>query len=142
LAAAKVRQKKDRIVKSMRPKTEKVLVFGKKNDKIRELERILAEQFHCICLVTDLNDIASLVANDYFDVIVVTDSMGDMNKDFFSDLRILFPDARVLCLVDQITLEMEMVMRSIRLIFLGSYEYFGKNYQDILKSALKYNMFE
>ena len=126
----------------MRPKTEKVLVFGKKNDKIRELERILAEQFHCICLVTDLNDIASLVANDYFNVIVVTDSMGDMNKDFFSDLRILFPDARVLCLVDQITLEMEMVMRSIRLIFLGSYEYFGKNYQDILKSALKSNMFE
>jgi len=126
----------------MRPKTEKVLVFGKKNDKIRELERILAEQFYCICLVTDLNDIASLVVNDYFNVIVVTDSMGDMNKDFFSDLRILFPDARVLCLVDQITLEMEMVMRSIRLVFLGSYEYFGKNYQDILKSALKSNMFE
>ncbi len=126
----------------MRPKTKKVLVFGKKNDKICELERNLAEQFHCICLVTDLNDIASLVANDYFNVIVVTDSMGDMNKDFFSDLRILFPDARVLCLVDQITLEMEMVMRSIRLVFLGSYEYFGKYYQDILKSALKSNMFE
>jgi hypothetical protein len=65
-----------------------------------------------------------------------------MNKEFFSDLRILFPDARVLCLVDQITREMEMVMRSIRLVFLGSYEYFGKYYQDILKSALKSNMFE
>jgi len=48
----------------------------------------LAEQFHCICLVTDLNNIASLVANEYFNVIVVTDTMGDMNKDFFSDLRI------------------------------------------------------
>jgi ADP-heptose:LPS heptosyltransferase len=129
-------------MKSMRPKTKKVLVFGKKNDKICELERNLAEQFHCICLVTDLNDIACLVANAYFNVIVVTDSMGDMNKEFFSDLRILFPDARVLCLVDQITREMEMVMRSIRLVFLGSYEYFGKYYQDILKSALKSNMFE
>ena len=126
----------------MRPKTEKVLVFGKKNDKIRELERILAEQFHCICLVTDLNDIVSLVANDYFNVIVVTDTMMGMNKDFFSHLRILFPDARVLCLVEQITLEMEMVMRSIKLVFLGSYEYFGKHYQDILKSALKSNRFE
>ena len=126
----------------MRPKTEKVLVFGKKNDKIWELERILAEQFHCICLVTDLNDIVSLVANDYFNVIVVTDTMMGMNKDFFSHLRILFPDARVLCLVEQITLEMEMVMRSIKLVFLGSYEYFGKHYQDILKSALKSNRFE
>jgi len=126
----------------MRPKTKKVLVFGKKNNKIWELERILAEQFHCICLVTDLCDIAYLVANDYFNVIVVTDSMGDMNKDFFLGLRILFPDARVLCLVDQITQEMEMVMRSIRLVFLGSYEYFGKYYQDILKSALKSNVSE
>jgi DNA-binding NtrC family response regulator len=126
----------------MRPKTEKVLVFGKKNDKIWELERILAEQFHCVCLVTDLNDIVSLVANDYFNVIVVTDTMGGMNKDFFSQLRILFPDARVLCLVEQITLEMEMVMRSIKLVFLGSYEYFEKHYQDILKSALKSNRFE
>ena len=126
----------------MRPKTKKVLVFGKKNDKISELERHLAEQFHCTCLVTDLNDIACLVANEYFNVIVVTDTMGDMNKDFFSDLRILFPDTKVLCLVDQITQEMEMVMRSIRLVFLGSYEYFGKRYQDILKSALKSNMFE
>ena len=126
----------------MRPKTKKVLVFGKKNDKICELEGILAEQFHCICLVTDLNNIAGLVANEYFNVIVVTDTMGDMNKDFFSDLRILFPDARVLCLVDQVTQEMEIVMRSIRLVFLGSYEYFGKHYQDILKSALKSNRFE
>jgi hypothetical protein len=142
LAAAKLRQKKDRIVKSMRPKTKKVLVFGKKNDKISELERHLAEQFHCTCLVADLNDIACLVAKEYFNVIVVTDTMGDMDKDFFSDLRILFPDTKVLCLVDQITQEMEMVMRSIRLVFLGSYEYFGKYCQDILKSALKSNMFE
>ncbi len=126
----------------MKPKTKKVLVFGKKNDKISELERHLAEQFYCTCLVTDLNDIACLVANEYFNVIIVTDTMGDMSKDFFSDLRILFPDTKVLCLVDQITQEMEMVMRSIRLVFLGSYEYFGKRYQDILKSALKSNMFE
>ncbi len=125
-------------MKSMRPKTEKVLVFGKRNRKVRELERVLAEHFHHICLASDLTDMARLIANDCFNVIVVTSSMGDkLNKDFFLDLRILFPDARVLCLVDQITQEMEMVMRSIRLVFLGSYEYFGKHYQDILQSALK-----
>ena len=127
----------------MRPKTEKVLVFGKRNSKVRELERILAEYFHCIYLVSDLTDMARLVANDCFNVIVVTDSMGDkLNKYFFSDLRILFPDARVLCLVDQITQEMEIAMRSIRLVFLGSYEHFGKHCQDILQSALKTKMFE
>lgn len=122
----------------MRAKTEKVLVFGKRNRKVRDVERILAEYFNCVCLVADVIDIARLVVNDCFNVIVVTDSIGDkMNKDFFLDLRVLFPDARVLCLVDQITQEMEMVMRSIRLVFLGSYEHFGKYCQYIIESAVK-----
>ncbi len=124
-------------------KTENVLVFRKGNKKVKELERILAEHFHRVCLVSDLSDMVHLVVTVHYKVIVVTDSMGDgLNKDFFSDLRILFPDAKVMCLVDQITQEMEMAMRSTRLVFLGSYEYFGKYSQYILLSAVKYNMFE
>jgi len=127
----------------MRSKTENVMVFGKRNSKVKELELILAEHFHRICLVSELTDMVQSVANDHFNVIVVTDPTGyKLNKDFFSDLRILFPDAKVLCLVDQITQEMEIAMRSSKLVFLGSYEHFGKHYQDILESALKSNMFE
>jgi hypothetical protein len=129
--------------KSMKMKTENVLVFRKGNKKVKELECILAEHFHRVCLVSDLSDMVHLVVTVHFNVILVTDSMGDgLSKDFFSDLRILFPDAKVMCLVDQITQEMEMTMRSIRLVFLGSYEYFGKYSLDILQSAVKSNMFE
>lgn len=132
-----------RTAKSMKWKMENVLVFGKGNKKVEELKRILAEYFHRICLVSDLSDMVHRVKNDHFNIIVVTGSMGDgLNKDFFSELRILFPDARVICLVDQITEEMEMAMRSIRLVFLGSYQYFGKHSLDILQSAVKSNMFE
>ena len=126
----------------MKWKKENVLVFGKGNKKVKELERVLAEHFHRVCLVSDLSDMVHLVVNDHFNVIVVTDSMGDrLNKDFFSDLRILFPHAKVMCLVDQITQEMEIAMRSTRLVFLGSYEHFGKHYQDILQAAVKSNMY-
>jgi len=127
----------------MKLKKENVLVFGKGNKKVKELERILTEHFYRVCLVSDLSDMVHLVVNVHFNVIVVTDSMGDgLNKDFFSDLRILFPHAKVMCLVDQITQEMEMAMRSTRLVFLGSYEHFGKHSLDILQSAVKSNMFE
>jgi len=127
----------------MKWKTENVLVFGKGNKKVKELERILAEHFHRVCLVSDLSDMVHLVVNDHFNVIVVTDSMGNrLNKDFFSDLRISFPDARVICLVDQINKQMEMELRSNRLVFLGSYEHFGKYSLDILQSAVKSNLFE
>ena len=126
----------------MKWKKENVLVFGKGNKKVKELERILAKHFHRICLVSGLSDMVQPVVNDHFNVIVVTDSMGDgLNKDFFSVLRISLPDARVICLVDKITQEMEMAMRSTRLVFLGSYEHFGKHCQDILQSAVKSNMY-
>ncbi|MBL7177944.1 MAG: hypothetical protein ISS66_19145 [Desulfobacteraceae bacterium] len=124
----------------MRAKTENVLVFGKRNNKVEELEHIMAEYFYSICLVSDLTDMAQLAANDHFNVIIVTDSLGyKLNKDFFYELRVLFPQARVLCLVDHITQEMEMAMRSARLVFLGSYEHFCKQYQDIVQSAVKSN---
>ncbi len=79
-----------------------------------------------------------LVITVHFKVILVTDSIGDgLNKDFFLDLRILFPHAKVMCLVDQITQEVEMAIRSTRLVFLGSYEHFVKHSLDILQSAVK-----
>lgn len=137
------------IASSQRSKTENVLVFGRKNRKMKKLERLLAEHFHKVFLyigfnhVSDLADMVELLPNDYFKVIVVTDSLGyKLNKRFFSDLRILFPHAKVLCLIDQITQEMEIAMRGTGLVFLGSYSHFGKYYQDIFQSALKSKLVE
>jgi len=127
-----------RMVNSERSKTENVLVLGKRNKKMKALERLLAEHFTKVSLISDLADTIKLLPNDYFNVIVVTDSMvAKPYNGLFSDLRTLFPSARLLCLVDKITPETEMAIRSAGLIFLGSYEHFSNNYQDILKSAVK-----
>lgn len=121
-----------------RSKTKNVLVLGKRTEKVRELERLLAEHFNKVSLISDLPNSVKLPLNDYFNTIIVTDPVGaKLNNRLFSNLRILFPSARLLCLVDKITPETEMAMRSAGLIFLGSYDHFSNNYQDILKSAVK-----
>jgi len=126
--------------KTERSKTENVLVLGKRTAKARELEQILAEYFCKVCLISDLADKVKWLPNDEFNTIIVTDSIGaKLNNRLFSNLRILFPSARLLCLVDKIIPETEMTMRSAGLIFLGSYDHFSNNYKDILKSAVKPN---
>lgn len=118
--------------------TEKVLVLGKRTEKVRELERIVAGYFCKVCLIRDLPNCIELPLNVDFNMVIVTDSIGvKLNTRLFSNLRSLFPNAKLLCLVDQINQDMEKAMRSAGLIFLGSYDHFSNNYQGILESAVK-----
>jgi len=121
-----------------RLKTENVLIFGKKNEKIDGVKQILTEHFNHIFLNSSLSKIGARFPDDHFRVIIVTDSLKyTLNKDLLYGLRTLFPKAKVICLVDQITQKIEMDLRSASLVFLGSYDYFGKHYRDIIVSALK-----
>ena len=115
-----------------------VLIFGRQNGRSAELKRILNPFFNKIYLAADLAGKENLLATDRFCVIVVTDSSDfPLNRDFFSNLRALYPRAMLICLVDTITRETERAMRSAGLLFLGSYRQFGERYASILETALK-----
>lgn len=119
-------------------KTANALIFGKRNKKVKELEGILAEHFFKAILVSRLTDLSKLLSSDRYELIVVTDAFKDkLNKDFFVKLKRMFPDAKMLCLFDKITQEVEVTLRSVGIVFLGSYDQFGKLSRDILQSALK-----
>jgi len=78
-------------------------MIGKRNRKIEELERRLAEYFNKIYLVADPAEGVNLSPIDIYTMIVVTDSTGHpLNKDFFSNLRAHFSRSVLVCLVDQI----------------------------------------
>jgi hypothetical protein len=115
-----------------------VMMIGKRNRKIEELERRLAEYFKKIYLVADLAEGVNLSPTDIYTMIVVTDSTGHpLDKDFFSNLRAHFSRSVLMCLVDEITPETEKAMRSAGLLFLGSYSQFGVHCDGILKAALR-----
>jgi len=113
-------------------------MIGKRNRKIEELERRLAEYFNKIYLVADPAEGVNLSPIDIYTMIVVTDSTGHpLNKDFFSNLRAHFSRSVLVCLVDQITRETEKAMRGAGLLFLGSYHQFSECYRSILEAAIK-----
>jgi hypothetical protein len=83
--------------------------------------------------MSDLGQLNSMTA-DNLAVIVVTDTLGDgLNQDFFENLRSLYPRARLLCLFDRISRQTEKAMRSVGLLFLGSYEHFDDCYGSVLE---------
>ena len=115
-----------------------VLMIGKRNRKIKELEGRLAEYFNKTHVVADPAEGLHLSSTDIHTMIVVTDSAGHpLNKDFFSNLRARFSRSVLVCLVDEITPETEKTMRSAGLLFLGSYHQFSKYYRSILESAIE-----
>jgi len=115
-----------------------VLMIGKRNKKIEELERRLAEYFKKIYLAVDLAEGVNLSPTDIYTMIVVTDSTGHpLNKDFFSNLRAHFSRSVLVCLVDEITPDTEKAMRGAGLLFLGSYDQFSECYRSILEAAIK-----
>ena len=114
----------------------RALIIGENNHKVDLLKRHLAEYFSMVDLISELGQLNSLTADSH-SIIVVTDTSGDvLNHDFFMALRSLNPRARLLCLVNRITRETEKAIRSVGLLFLGSYDHFDDCYDSILQTAL------
>ena len=131
-------EKHEKIWDAPDPQYSNVLIMGNRNRRVQRLVRILSEYFNQVYRISDLSEMANLPSADPFCVIVVTDSIErPLNRAFFSDLRAYYPDARLVCVVDRITREMEIAMRSAGLLFLGSYNHFSKYCHDILQSAKK-----
>ncbi len=114
----------------------KVLLVGKRNKKVQELKRTLAKHFQEVILASKLNGGIDSCPGDHFEFVVITDSVNDaIDRDYVYSLRRLFPQAKVVYLFEEMKPELEMIMRGIGLIFFGSYNYFGKNFPEILGSV-------
>ena len=114
-----------------------VLIFGRQNGRSAELKRILDRFFNKVYLAADLAEKRNLPPTERLNVIVVTNpGEAPSNREFFSNLRTLYPRAMLICLVDTITRETEKAMRSAGLLFLGSHRQFGERYEGILEAAL------
>jgi len=114
----------------------RALIIGENNQRVSLLKRHLAEYFSEVDRLSELGQLNSLAADSH-SVIVVTDTSADvLNHDFFMNLRILRPRARLLCLVDRLTRDSEKTIRSAGLLFLGSYDHFDNCYGSILQTAL------
>ena len=112
-----------------------VVILGKPDKKVVELEKLLAGYVHKVHMVSDPAHADAVQQHDHVRVIIATDSLEqELNKDFFSDLRWRFPQAKVLCLADDITPETETPLRSCGLVFLGSYEHFCTYHREIIES--------
>jgi hypothetical protein len=114
------------------------LVLGKRNKKVRELERILTEHFLEVKVTSKLAQGARLNPSTQFNLVVITDSLeGNLGRNLGVNLRRLSPEAKILGLFDKINPEIETNMRNVGLIFLGSYDHFSKQFPDILLSAFQ-----
>lgn len=117
-----------------------ILVVGKRSKKVKQVKDSLTRYFSRVTLVSTLADIENSCDSNYLTLIVVTDAIRDkeknkLNKEFLINLRTLYPYAKVLCLFDSITHDVEINLRSGGLIFLGSYERFYELSPAILYSA-------
>lgn len=117
-------------------KRGQALLFGKNNSKVKEIARILKRHTLEVKLVSETGRHIEPDQGEIFSLIVVTDSIRDkVDENYIANLRQSFPRAKVLSIVDDLSPEIEMNMRSAGLIFLGSYEHFIKDSADIIASA-------
>ncbi|MFH1122757.1 MAG: hypothetical protein V1758_03770 [Pseudomonadota bacterium] len=78
-------------------------------------------------------DLLGLTGGDDIDFIIMTGSVDRRTgEDLFSHLRALFPSAKLLALVNRVTREMEIGLRSKGLVFFGSYRRFVQFHREII----------
>lgn len=119
------------------PKASEILIVGKKTRRITHLKTLLDEHFKDV-FVLDAAAISRRIATSDYNVIIVTDSTCvALDRKLLTDLKTFWPQAKLLCLVDRITGETEIAVRSAGVIFLGTYEHFTANCLNILELALQ-----
>ena len=97
----------------------------------------MADYFNEVRLASDSDEMDILSPNNHFDVIIFTDSFGlKVNKDVIFNLRNRYPHAKMVCLIDKISHEIEAVIRCAGPVYMGSYNHFFRLCEDILQSAI------
>lgn len=114
-----------------------ILVIGKKSKKLSELILILSEYSNCIFMAANFTDMMLFARKNQINLIMITDSLGkNPTKDFILKTRHFFPHAKVICLFDKVAQDTEVILRSIGIIYLGSYSNFKKLACEILPAAM------
>lgn len=116
---------------------ENILVIGKKNKKLGELISILSEYSNCVFVASCFTDMMPFARKNHINLITITDSLGkNPSKDFILKIRHFFPHAKVICLFDRVAQDTEVFLRSIGIIYLGSYNNFKELAYKILPAAM------
>ncbi len=121
-------------------KGRSALVVGKRNAKVDNIVHILSRHFNQINRIRGLGAGVAAYPSDHINLIVITDLLDDrLDRELVVNLRKNFPKAKVMGLIEKINQELEISLRSVGLVFLGSYDYFDQYSSYILRSALATN---
>lgn len=111
-----------------------ILIIGNRNRKLYYIEHFLKHYALSVFKASDCFELDDKIPADHVEFIILTGSCGD-DWDFHkaSKLRSVFPDSKILGLFDRIDPDKERVLRSVGLIFLGSYDLFIDQMPMIIK---------
>jgi hypothetical protein len=114
--------------------TDSALILGGTSPKIDSIRRAMAPY---LGEVTVVNTLPPADHRKNFSLIVVTDGVEPVpDREFVSDLRRDYPEAKVVGIFDTFDPEVEIVMRSAGIVFWGSYERFNTHCEKILQTVL------
>ena len=120
----------------MRADSKSVLVLGRRTKQVKDLERLLVENLCRVQVTSNPSGVFKQNKGEDIDFIIMPEFRNrKIDEALFSQLRVFFPTAKLLVLVNRVTREMEVTMRSKGLIFFGSYRRFMQLHQEIIGLA-------
>ena len=118
-------------------KGKSALVVGKRNAKVNNIVHILSKHFNEVNRIRELRPGVVVYPSDHISLIVITNLLDDrLDRKSVVNLRKYFPKAKIMGLFEKINEELEIRLRSVGLVFLGSYDSFNQYSSTILRSAL------
>lgn len=118
-------------------KGKSALVVGKRNAKVNNIVHILSKHFNEFNRIRELRPGVVAYPSDHISLIVITNLLDDrLDRKSFVNLRKYFPKTKIMGLFEKINEELEIRLRIVGLVFLGSYDSFNQYSSTILRSAL------
>ena len=118
-------------------KGKSALVVGKRNTRVSNIIHLLSKHFDEVNRIQEPRPGVAAYPSDHIKLIVITDLLdGRLDRKALVNLRKYLPEAKIMGLFEKISEELEVSLRGVGLVFLGSYDYFNRNSSNILRSAL------
>ena len=112
-------------------------MVGERNTEVNNIVHILSEHFDEVSRIRKLRPGFAVCPSDHISLIVITDLLDErLDRKSVVNFRKYFPKAKIMGLFEKINQELEISLRSVGLVFLGSYDYFNQYSSNILRSAL------
>ena len=108
-------------------------MLGRRTKQVKDLERLLVEHPCRVQVASNPSGVFRQNRGADLDFIIMTEFRNrKIDETLFCRLRVLFPTAKLLVLVNRVTREMEVTMRSKGLVFFGSYRRFVQFHEEIM----------